>query len=112
MQFGTVIALPLSGYLCDMDEWDNGWPMAFYVPGAIAICWCLSWIFLAYDGPEFHPRIADDEKMYIVRTTGRLEGKDGKEASVIQYHHDFIRDNDNLKSYNKGVVTDSCSSWP
>ena len=79
-QFGTVVGLPLSGVLCDI-ELDNGWPWAFYVPGIIGVIWFLAWMVLVYDSPELHPHIAEDEKNYITATTGR------KAATVsVSYH--------------------------
>ena len=68
-QFGTVISLPLSGVLCDL-ELDNGWPFAFYVPGIIGVIWFIFWFFLVFDSPAVHPRIAEDEKRYILASTG------------------------------------------
>jgi len=77
MQFGTVISLPLSGYLCEI-QWDNGWPLAFYVPGSLAVVWFIFWVMLIFDGPDVHPRIAEDEKKYILDSTGRREGREGQ----------------------------------
>ena len=68
-QFGTVIIMPLAGVLCSL-ELDNGWPLAFYVPGVIGVIWFIGWVFLVYDSPSVHPRIAEDEKRYILASTG------------------------------------------
>jgi len=68
--FGTIISFPLSGWLCDM-EFDNGWPLTFYVPGTIGIIWFVFWFFLVYDNPAVHPRIDEDEKRYILATAGK-----------------------------------------
>jgi len=73
-QFGTVIAYPLTGYLCSI-EWDNGWPLAFYVPGAISVVWFVFWQLLAFDGPEVHPRISQEEKRFIMASTARSQTK-------------------------------------
>lgn len=70
-QFGTVISLPLSGWLCDFTEVDNGWPLTFYVPGAVGVLWLVAWVFLVYDTPSDHPRISEDEKRYIIASTGK-----------------------------------------
>jgi len=64
IQFGAVISYPLAGWLCTL-AYDNGWPLAFYVPGSIGLVWFVGWIFLVYDNPSVHPRIAEDEKLYI-----------------------------------------------
>ena len=67
-----MISYPLSGYLCTIPV-DNGWPFAFYVPGALAAIWYVLWWFLTYNGPDVHPRISEEEKRYIMSTTERVE---------------------------------------
>ncbi|XP_068220662.1 putative inorganic phosphate cotransporter isoform X3 [Palaemon carinicauda] len=64
-QFGTVVTLPVSGWLCGTD-FLGGWPSVFYVFGSTGIIWGIGWYFLAYSQPEFHPRISQEEKAYIV----------------------------------------------
>ena len=66
-----MLSYPLSGYLCTIPV-DNGWPFAFYVPGALAAVWYVFWWFLAYDGPDVHPRISEEERSYIIATTDRV----------------------------------------
>lgn len=68
--FGTIVSFPLAGWLCDLD-FDNGWPLAFYVPGAIGILWFTGWIFLVYDNPSAHPRITENEKKFILASSGK-----------------------------------------
>ncbi|XP_074106260.1 major facilitator superfamily transporter 10 [Cotesia typhae] len=62
--FGTVISLPLSGYLCSLEFW-GGWPLAFYLFGTLGIMWYIFWIFFVYNTPVEHPRIDYQEKLYI-----------------------------------------------
>lgn len=68
MQFGKVISLPLSAFLCSV-RLDRGWPLAFYVPGALSVVWFAAWSFLAYDGPAVHPRISTAEKLFLLANT-------------------------------------------
>ncbi|XP_068220661.1 putative inorganic phosphate cotransporter isoform X2 [Palaemon carinicauda] len=63
-QFGTVITMPLSGWLCDTD-FLGGWPSVFYVFGGLGIIWGIGWYFLVYSHPDMHPRISPEEKAYI-----------------------------------------------
>lgn len=44
---GTVISLPLTGYICDT----LGWEAAFYIFGALGIVWFFFWVLLVYDTP-------------------------------------------------------------
>ncbi|KAK0170800.1 hypothetical protein PV328_008598 [Microctonus aethiopoides] len=62
--FGTVISLPVSGYLCSLEFW-GGWPLAFYLFGTLGIIWYIFWLFFIYDTPAEHPRIDFQEKLYI-----------------------------------------------
>lgn len=57
MALGTLIALPLSGFLAD----NLGWEGVFYVQGGLALVWCVLWSFLVYDSPQNHPRIGAKE---------------------------------------------------
>ncbi|OXU21743.1 hypothetical protein TSAR_011588 [Trichomalopsis sarcophagae] len=62
--FGTVISLPLSGWLCSLELW-GGWPLSFYLFGGLGIIWYAFWLMLVYDTPAKHPRIDPQEKAYI-----------------------------------------------
>ena len=64
IQLGTVIAMPLSGVLCD-HGFAGGWPSAFYVFGAAGCLWALAWFVLCHNTPSAHPRISFDERHYI-----------------------------------------------
>ncbi|XP_060523249.1 sialin [Cylas formicarius] len=67
--FGTIISLPLSGWLCTL-ELDGGWPLAFYLFGALGIVWFVFWMCLVYDTPVSHPRIDRQEQAYILASIG------------------------------------------
>lgn len=62
--FGTIISLPMSGWLCSLEFW-GGWPLAFYLFGGLGIVWYVFWLFFIYDSPAVHPRIDPKEKAYI-----------------------------------------------
>ncbi len=53
-QFGTVIAMPVSGILADEVSWET----VFYFFGALGVAWFIVWCFLCYDSPATHPRIS------------------------------------------------------
>ena len=65
-QFGTVVTLPVSGWLCDSD-FLGGWPSVFYVFGSLGLLWSIAWFFLVFDHPDTHPRISPEEKIYILK---------------------------------------------
>uniref|UniRef100_A0A0P4WJ10 Sialin n=1 Tax=Scylla olivacea TaxID=85551 RepID=A0A0P4WJ10_SCYOL len=63
-QFGTVVTLPVSGWLCD-SGFLGGWPSVFYVFGGLGLLWSIVWFLLVFDQPDTHPRISQEEKKYI-----------------------------------------------
>eukprot|EP00092_Neocalanus_flemingeri_P019684 GFUD01021319.1.p1 GENE.GFUD01021319.1~~GFUD01021319.1.p1 ORF type:complete len:503 (-),score=87.91 GFUD01021319.1:155-1663(-) len=65
-QAGTVLSLPLSGYLCDK----LGWESVFYVFGTLGVIWWVGWWYLVYDTPSSHPTIHREEKRYILDSLG------------------------------------------
>ncbi|XP_034407494.1 sialin [Cyclopterus lumpus] len=74
-QLGTVISLPLSGEICFYLDWTY----VFYVFGAVGLVWFVLWAFLAFDTPDSHPRISEQERLYItsslkneLSTSGRI----------------------------------------
>jgi ACS family sodium-dependent inorganic phosphate cotransporter-like MFS transporter 5 len=48
--FGTIISMPLSGYLCSL-EFLGGWPLSFYIFGGLGVVWFVVWLFVVYDTP-------------------------------------------------------------
>uniref|UniRef100_A0A6A7G258 Sialin n=1 Tax=Hirondellea gigas TaxID=1518452 RepID=A0A6A7G258_9CRUS len=62
--FGTVISMPLAGYLC-ANDWLGGWPSVFYLSGAVGVVWFIVWILLVADSPESHGFISTEERLFI-----------------------------------------------
>lgn len=67
-QIGTVIAMPISGLLCQYINWDA----VFYFFGALGVVWSVLWFFLTADSPAKHPRIDPKERDYIEQSQGLL----------------------------------------
>ena len=63
-QIGIVISFPISALLCEYAPY-GGWPFVFYVFAALSVIWSISWMFIVYDSPDVHPRISEDERLYI-----------------------------------------------
>ena len=55
---GTVISMPLSGWLCSTSY---GWPSVFYICGGLGVFWFGLWGLLAHSDPSTHPRMATAE---------------------------------------------------
>ena len=67
--FGTVISLPVSGWLCSL-EFLDGWPSAFYLFGILGVVWFIFWMLFVYDSPNTHPRISSEERAFISASMG------------------------------------------
>ncbi|XP_014246329.1 putative inorganic phosphate cotransporter isoform X2 [Cimex lectularius] len=66
-QFGTVVSMPLSGILSDVDEL-GGWPSIFYFFGVLSTIWAVAFLLTVYEDPDSHPTIDENEKKYIIST--------------------------------------------
>lgn len=61
-QLGTVVALPLSGEICFYLDWTY----VFYLFGAVGLVWFVLWAALVHNSPNDHPRISEQERLYII----------------------------------------------
>ncbi|XP_029977009.1 sialin [Salarias fasciatus] len=64
--FGAFLALPLTGYICEM----LGWPAVFYLCGGAGCLWAVFWFILVSDDPRKHRRISKEERDYIIKSLG------------------------------------------
>ncbi|XP_034230465.1 putative inorganic phosphate cotransporter [Thrips palmi] len=83
--FGTIIAMPLSGYLASV-TWMGGWPLAFYVFGGLGIIWSIVWWLVIYDSPSTHPKISPQERDYIQACLGpeNAQSKDDSDFPWVE----------------------------
>ncbi|XP_077289112.1 putative inorganic phosphate cotransporter [Arctopsyche grandis] len=65
--FGTIIGMPLSGFLCQ----HYGWPVTFQLIGAMAITMGFIWFWFGSDSPAKHQKISNEEKLYIQTSLGQ-----------------------------------------
>ncbi|KAJ8014130.1 hypothetical protein DPEC_G00037060 [Dallia pectoralis] len=66
-QLGTVVALPLSGQIC----FYLNWTWVFYIFGIVGIVWFIMWTLLVSNTPSTHPRISEQERLYIVSSLNK-----------------------------------------
>jgi len=72
-----VIALPISGFLAASIL---GWPSIFYLFGALAIFWSVSFFFLGADSPSDHRSISEEEKERIEQSLKITEEGDSEQV--------------------------------
>ena len=66
-QMGTVVTMPISGFLAGSSF---GWPSIFYSFGVVAIIWGITFVFAGSDQPSTHPSISEKEKQFIEESLG------------------------------------------
>jgi ACS family sodium-dependent inorganic phosphate cotransporter len=62
---GTLIALTTTGWI--VERW--GWPMVFYLFGAIGFAWWFAWRAFAHDDPARDPRVGAAERALLLAQT-------------------------------------------
>ncbi|XP_050297013.1 putative inorganic phosphate cotransporter [Anthonomus grandis grandis] len=62
---GSIYGSLVTGYVSS--SW-LGWPYSFYILALFSFLWSILWLFLGYDSPAVHPRITDEEKVYIQKS--------------------------------------------
>ncbi|XP_029674837.1 putative inorganic phosphate cotransporter isoform X1 [Formica exsecta] len=72
-QFGTVITMPISGFLATSSI---GWPSIFYLFGALTILWSTVFFYFGADSPAEHRSISQKEREYIEESLRTTETKD------------------------------------
>eukprot|EP01038_Epipyxis_sp_PR26KG_P017429 gene17429-24098_t len=103
MYMGDVIGFSLSGVLVDSVIYINGqffggWPSVFYVFGIIGCFWFPFWAYFAYESPNTHPYISNEETLMINK---------GKGYMPIQNLLSFDQNNYNL---NQPILTKANNS--
>ena len=57
---GIIVSYLVAGYLCPYS-----WTLVFYILGGVAVLWYIAFMFIVFSSPEDHPRISNEEKLYI-----------------------------------------------
>lgn len=97
--FGAFVALPLTGFICET----LGWPTVFYLCGGGGCLWAVFWFALVSDDPRTHKRISEEEREYIINSTGAQGTGHGWKVPLLSM----------LTSVPLWtiIVTQMCSNW-
>ncbi|CAF1005875.1 unnamed protein product [Rotaria sordida] len=71
---GAVLGIPLSGILTEYFNWQ----IAFYFYGVVGIIWSVYWWYFSYERPAIHPKITEDERVYIEESIGEASSISNK----------------------------------
>ncbi|MFH4981214.1 hypothetical protein AB6A40_007923 [Gnathostoma spinigerum] len=65
-QLGTLLILPISGFLCSQRKLFDGWPAIFYLSAFFGITFCIFYSAVGADKPSKQPCISQNEVEFIV----------------------------------------------
>ncbi|KAK0182211.1 hypothetical protein PV327_000372 [Microctonus hyperodae] len=66
---GGSVGTAITYLLCAVIIHYYNWEAAFYTTSCIGIIWYCFWLYFAYDSPQQHPRISQEELKYILENT-------------------------------------------
>ncbi|VDK67796.1 unnamed protein product [Litomosoides sigmodontis] len=66
-QIGSLLILPVSGWVCLKRDAFGGWKFTFYFSAIIAVLMLFIWMIMSADKPSKHCCVKNEEKMYILR---------------------------------------------
>lgn len=78
-QFGTIISMPISGYLAA----HGGWPSIFYVFGFFSTLWCIAFLLVVPEDPQVAKKITEVERKYILDSIWGTEPNESLEKKPI-----------------------------
>lgn len=64
---GSLLILPVSGWVCLKKDTFGGWKLTFYISAIIAVLMLLAWLVMSADKPSKHYCVKNEEKTYILR---------------------------------------------
>lgn len=78
--------MPIAGWISDSSY---GWPVVFYLYGALGVFWSIIWFLVGYDNPSKHPNISTDERNYI-QSGMRVEDTDPVRTFIAFYYFSLL----------------------
>uniref|UniRef100_A0A915N598 Major facilitator superfamily (MFS) profile domain-containing protein n=2 Tax=Meloidogyne TaxID=189290 RepID=A0A915N598_MELJA len=64
-QIGTLLILPLAGFLCSRQDILGGWPVIFYLSALIGIGILFAWLLMSADKPSKHFCTSNRERSFV-----------------------------------------------
>ncbi|XP_044009620.1 putative inorganic phosphate cotransporter [Aphidius gifuensis] len=77
--FGSIFLFGIISGIAENINWESGW----YFPAIIMFIWIFFWYLLAYDSPEEHPGITEEEKTFIIESQAGVVTKEKQKLSDI-----------------------------
>lgn len=89
-QIGTVITMPISGWLASSKF---GWPSIFYLFGATGVAWTLLFFIFGSDRPS-ESSIDRDELLFIEESLGKSQNNTGVRITIFYKKKKKLKLND------------------
>lgn len=67
IRIGSPMAMLISGHMSSSPEY-GGWPASFYLFGSLSLLWSICWLFITRNSPQLHPKISQQELVYLKET--------------------------------------------
>ncbi|KAI6195243.1 Sialin [Aphelenchoides besseyi] len=106
-QIGTLLIMPLAGFLCSRRELLGGWPAIFYFSALMGTLILIAWILMAADKPSKQTCISQCERHYIEKKIEEENLGKRKHRKSIPWKH--LRSSVPLYA---GVAALTCHEWP
>ncbi|VDN91695.1 unnamed protein product [Brugia pahangi] len=106
-QIGSLLILPVSGWVCLRKDTFGGWKFTFYISAIIAALMLLIWLIMSADKPSKHYFVKNEEKMYILRKISEESLGKRKERKNTPWKELLIS-----RPFIMGILAVVCQEYP
>ncbi|KAK0404884.1 hypothetical protein QR680_017680 [Steinernema hermaphroditum] len=106
-QIGTLLILPVAGFLCGRPDFFHGWPSIFYLSAGIGAVILIIWLFMSADKPSKHFCISGVERDFVEKKVEEEKMGKRNEKRVIPWKKIFT-----CKPFYVAVAALICHEYP
>uniref|UniRef100_A0A1I7YYK4 MFS domain-containing protein n=1 Tax=Steinernema glaseri TaxID=37863 RepID=A0A1I7YYK4_9BILA len=88
-QIGTLLILPVAGFLCGRPDFFHGWPSIFYLSAGIGAIILIIWLFMSADKPSKHFCISGIERDFVEKKIEEEKMGKRNEKRVVPWKQIF-----------------------
>lgn len=90
--------------LCGLIIHGFGWDKAYFVTSGLMLLFYLLWVYLAYDTPDQHPTITENERNYIKEAIGKSVSKQKVSVLFIDFSNQLKLKKKKKNGYKRGDI--------
>uniref|UniRef100_A0A915PN17 Major facilitator superfamily (MFS) profile domain-containing protein n=1 Tax=Setaria digitata TaxID=48799 RepID=A0A915PN17_9BILA len=106
-QIGSLLILPVSGWICLRKETFGSWKFTFYISSVIAVLMLFIWLVLSADKPSKHYCVKNEEKLYILRKISEESLGKRKERKNTPWRQLLVS-----RPFIAGILAVVCQEYP